>query len=248
LAHTDHFSRVAKDYAAFRPTYPDGLFAHVAGLARRRRRAWDCGAGSGQAAGGLLSHFSCVIATDISRTLLASAPPLAGLHRAAASAERSPLTAASVDLVVVAQALHWIDLPAFYAEVRRVVVQGGAIAVWTYDLALLGEPALDQRFREFTQITVGEFWPPERRLVDDGYRGIPFPFEESSVPEFSMEADWTLDDFLGYVGTWSAVSRYRAQVGHDPVKALAGQLEPRWGNGDTPRRIRWPLAVRAGRV
>jgi len=248
MSRTDHFSGVAKEYAAFRPTYPDALFSYVAGLPRRRRRAWDCGAGSGQAAHGLLPHFSSVIATDISRKLLASAPMHAGTHRAAASAERCPLAGASVDLVVVAQALHWIDLPPFYAEVRRVVVPGGAVVVWSYDLAVLGEPGLDRLFREFSEGTVGEYWPPERRLVNDRYRGIPFPFDEVVAPEFSMEADWTLDDLLGYVGTWSAVSRYRARVGDDPVPSLAGHLEPPWGKRNAPRRIRWPLAMRAGRV
>lgn len=248
MSRTDHFSGVAKDYAVFRPTYPDALFSYVASLPRGRSRAWDCGAGSGQATSGLLPHFTSVFATDISRKLLATAPVHSRLYRAAAPAERCPLAGASVDLVVVAQALHWIDLPPFYAEVHRVVVPGGAVVVWSYDLAVLGDPGLDQPFREFYESTVGQYWSPERRLVEDRYRGMPFPFEESVVPEFSMEADWTLDDLLGYVGTWSAVSRYRAGVGDDPVKLLAGELEPRWGSRDMPRRVRWPLAVRAGRV
>ena len=135
-----------------------------------------------------------------------------------------------------------------FGEVRRVVVPGGGIAVWSYDLAVLGDSGLDEPFRQSYSVAVGDYWLPERRLVEDRYRRIPFPFDEPVVPEFSMEADWTLDDLLGYVGTWSAVSRYRSRVGTDPVPMLAQHLEPRWGGRDAPRRIRWPLAVRAGRV
>lgn len=248
MGRTDHFSGVATDYAAFRPRYPEALFAYLARMPRHRRRAWDCGAGSGQAAVPLLPYFPCVVATDISRRLLGSAPRRAGLHPIAAPAEGCPLAGGSIDLVVVAQALHWIDRPAFYAEIRRVLVPDGAVAVWSYGLAVLGGPDLDGPFRAFYERTVGEYWPPERRWVDEGYRRLPFPFEELPVPEFSMEADWTLDALLGYVGTWSAVRRYLARAGQDPVALLAGQLEPHWGPRRQRRRIRWPLVVRAGRV
>ncbi len=148
MTGTDHFSGVAKAYAAHRPRYPVELFDYVAGLTTHHRRVWDCGAGSGQAAEGLLPHFSSVVATDISRSQLASALAESRLLRVTASAERSPLASGSVDTVVVAQALHWIDLPVFYAEVRRVVARDGVIVVWSYDLAILGDPELDTVLRE----------------------------------------------------------------------------------------------------
>ncbi len=244
----DHFSSVARAYARYRPAYPADLFTVLAGLASRHGRAWDCGAGSGQASEGLRSHFSAVVATDISPAQLASGSGRTGLHRVVAAAERCPLADGSIDLVAVAQALHWIDLSAFYSEVRRVVLPGGVVAVWSYDLALLGDVKLDRAFRHFYDVTVGDYWPPERRLVDAGYRGISFPFAETTVPPFSMSADWTLDDLLGYVGTWSAVSRYRAETGADPVEMLGELLESIWGGREARRRIEWPLIVRAGRV
>lgn len=240
---TDHFSGVARAYARYRPGYPPALFAYLAALAPGHDRAWDCGAGSGQAAEGLCPHFGQVVATDISRLQLAGAP---GPFRVVSPAERSALAGSSMDLVVVAQALHWLDLPAFYAEVRRVLRPGGALAVWSYDLAQLGEAKLDELFRDFYDTTVGDYWPPERRLVDDRYRGIPFPFAETTVPSFAMEADWTLDEVLGYVGTWSAVTRYRAIAGIDPVPSLGERLRTAWGPAER-RRISWPVAMRVGR-
>lgn len=243
----DHFSGVARAYAQFRPGYPDVLFDYLAGLAPRRDLAWDCGAGSGQATGRLAGRFARVFASDISRRLLAAATADAGIMRVVASAERSPLAGASADLVTVAQALHWLDLPAFYAEVHRVLRPGGALAVWSYGLLHFEDEGLDVAFREFHDGVVGPYWPPERRLVEDGYRGISFPFDETAAPEFSMEAHWTLDEFLGYVGTWSAVSRYRASVGSDALPLFEATLSPLWGARSRRRRLQWPLALRVGR-
>jgi SAM-dependent methyltransferase len=188
-----------------------------------------------------------VIATDISRSQLAAATGK-DVFRIASRAERAPLASSSVDLVIVAQALHWFDHDAFYAEVRRVVVPDGAIAVWSYDLMQLGDPSIDAIVRHFYDADVGEFWPAERRLVDDRYRDIPFPFDERPSPDFEMAADWTLDAVLGYVGTWSAVSRYRVATGGDPVPLLRQRLEPFWGARESRRRVTWPLVVRAARL
>jgi SAM-dependent methyltransferase len=247
VTRTDHFSSVASAYAAYRPTYPAALFAYLAALPARRRRVWDCGAGSGQATLGLLSHFQSVVATDISRSQLSAATGN-GLYRIASSAERAPLASHSTDLVIVAQALHWFDHAAFYAEVRRIVVPDGAIAVWSYDLMQIGDASIDAIVRDFYDGEVGEFWPPERKLVDDRYRGIPFPFDERPSPDFEMAADWTLDEVLGYVGTWSAVSRYRVARGRDPVPSLRQRLQPLWGARENSRRIVWPLVIRAARL
>ena len=58
------FGDNADDYRAFRPDYPDALFAWLAAVAKEKRLAWDCGSGSGQAAVGLSRHFTRVLATD----------------------------------------------------------------------------------------------------------------------------------------------------------------------------------------
>jgi hypothetical protein len=65
--------------------------------------------------------------------------------------------------------LHWLDLPSFYREVERVVKSGGLFAVWCYHLAEV-TPAVDALIQRFYRDIVGPYWPPERRLVEDGYR------------------------------------------------------------------------------
>jgi SAM-dependent methyltransferase len=248
MAFSDHFSGVASEYAEFRPLYPAPLFDWLAGLAPRRDLAWDCATGSGQAAVALASRFERVIATDASAGQIASATRHPRVEYRVAPAEASGLGLASVDLVTVAQALHWFDRPAFYAEARRVVRPGGVVAAWTYGHPSIDEPRADALLQRFYSDTVGPYWPKERALVDAAYRTIDFPFPEIAPPLFEMETSWPLAALVGYVATWSAVTRFRAAKDVDPVAAFAEALEATWGDPRRPRRIAWPLALRVGYI
>lgn len=242
----DHFSTAADRYAAYRPDYPPPLYAWLAGLCARQDTAWDCATGNGQAALGLATHFRRVIATDASAVQIRHAQPHPDIEYRVAPAEASTLESASVDLVAVAQAAHWFDLPRFYAEVARVFKPGGVLALWGYGrMVLPGD--LDAPFLRFYAETVGPYWPAERQLIDDAYRSLEFPFAEIAAPPFFIEVDWTLDRLLNYVSTWSAVKRFQAAQGHDPLPALRAALAPAWGDAATPRRLAWPLFLRSGR-
>jgi SAM-dependent methyltransferase len=242
----DHFSGHAADYAAFRPTYPAPLFDFLATLPERRALAMDCATGNGQAALGLAERFDHVLALDASAEQLANAWPHPRVTYRQARAEATGAADHTVDLVCVAQALHWFDFDLFYAEARRVLVPGGAIAAVTYDLARI-TPALDRLIDRLSQQIVGTYWPPERRWVDERYRTIPFPFAEVAAPSLEIEAHWDLGQLLHYFGTWSSVRRYQAATGRDPVKLLQDELAAAWGDPAAVRRIAWPLFLRAGR-
>jgi len=242
----DHFSRAAVSYAAYRPTYPEGLFGYLAGLVHRPRVAWDCAAGSGQATIPLAGRFERVVATDISISMLDQAPPHPRIDYRAVPAEASGLPAASVDLVTVAQALHWLDAERFYEEAARVLIPGGVLAVWSYGSPHLDSDTLQRELSQFHGDVLGLYWPEGRQHVEAGYRTLRFPFPELDPPAFAMEAHWTLAQLLGYVGTWSATQRFRDAVGRDPVPDLERKLALQWDPGST-RRVRWPLTVRVGR-
>ncbi|MDR2239371.1 MAG: class I SAM-dependent methyltransferase [Zoogloeaceae bacterium] len=242
----DHFSRQAPDYARYRPNYPAGLFAWLAEIAPARAVVWDCGTGSGQAAVGLAAHFERVIATDPSRTQLAHAEPHPRVDYRLAPAEDSRLDAASVDLVTVAQAIHWFDLDKFYAEAKRVLKPGGVIAAWTYTL-LDVEAGLDELLLDLYKNVVGPYWPLERWMVDDRYRSLPFPFEPITAPAFEIRTEWSRDDLIGYLGTWSATQAYVKAKGVDPLPDLARRMAPLWPDPATIKTLRWPLHLRVGR-
>ncbi len=242
----DLFSRDSASYARFRPRYPPALFAWLATLPAARRTAWDCASGNGQAATLLTAHFQRVVGTDASLAQLRAAGRSDRLGYTACLAEQAALASASIDLVTVAQAFHWLDRERFYGEVSRVIAPGGAFAVVGY-ARLRAEPAIQEAVHHFQDRTVGSYWPPERELVEAGFAGIPIPIDEAKPPAFSIESRLTLQELLGYVGTWSAVGRYREQTGQDPMPLLERELEPLWGSPDLPRRIEWPLFLRAGR-
>jgi SAM-dependent methyltransferase len=247
MSATDHFSGHAQDYARHRPRYPAELFAWLASQCCEHALAWDCGTGNGQAALDLTPHFSAIHATDLSAEQLSHATPHPKICYHAAPAEESGLPARSVDLVTVAQALHWFRHDAFYAEVIRVLKPGGVFAAWTYRL-LDAEPAINDCIAHFHGHTVGPWWPPERRWVDEGYRTLPFPFDEIASPMFVIERAWTLVQLLDYLRTWSATQRYLKERGSDPTLELAQQLAPLWGDPEQEKVVRWPLALRCGRV
>lgn len=247
MSFADYFSGVSAAYAAFRPHYPEALFTFLAQAAPARQAAWDCGTGSGQAALGLARHFARVTATDASDAQIAHATPHARITYRVAPADASGLPDESVDLVTAAQAVHWFDRPRFWAEARRVLRPRGVIAVWTYVLFEIA-PEIDPIVRRFYADTVAPFWPPERRLTEERYRTIEFPFAEFPVPEFTIEEQLTLEDVAGYIRTWSATRGFVRRHGRDPVDDLVTELAPAWGNPRTPRLARWRLAVRAGRA
>jgi SAM-dependent methyltransferase len=237
---------VADDYARSRPTYPAELYAWLAAVTPRHDLAWDCGCGSGQATAGLLTGFRQVIATDASAAQIANAPELPGVEWRVAHAEESGLETHSVDAVIIAQALHWFDIPAFWNEVNRVVRPGGVVMTWSYAFQQTGDATLDALLREFTTVTLGGHWPPERRHVDAGYTTINFPFEQLVPPAAAMTAVWDVGRELGYLRSWSATRRAREVLGTDPVGTIEEQLRQAWGNGE--REVQWPLTVLAGVV
>jgi SAM-dependent methyltransferase len=242
----DHFSGYAADYAAHRPGYPPVLFERLAALPRRHALALDCATGNGQAATGLAEHFDRVLAIDASTAQLANAVPHPRVEYREGRAEHTGVESGTVDLVCAGQAVHWFDLEGFYAEARRVLAPGGAVAVFTYNLVRV-DPGFDRVVDRLAYEVVGAYWPPERRWVDEEYRTLPFPFAEVAVAPLEHHLEWDLGRLLLYFGTWSATQRYRKANGHDPVLLLQDELTAAWGGDPAqPRRVRWPIFIRAG--
>ena len=247
MAFKDHFSRLADQYSAFRPVYPPAIFDYLAQVCGERQIAWDCACGNGQATLALAERFEAVIGTDASPQQLAAAPARANVTYKVARAEESGIESNCVDLVTVAQALHWFDLDPFYGEVQRVLRPSGVLAVWTYGPLQVEGDGIDALFQEFYRDIVGPYWPPERRFVEAGYRGLAFPFAEISSPPFNMEERWERAHLLGYLRTWSATARYVDDKGVDPVAALEERLSPLWVDAHSARKVTWPVALRVGR-
>ncbi|MHB8742348.1 MAG: class I SAM-dependent methyltransferase [Sulfuricaulis sp.] len=243
----DHFSGHADDYARYRPDYPAALFEFLGNRVSEHELAWDCGTGNGQAAFGLTAYFDRIIATDLSDKQIQNASKHEKIGYYVAPAEQINLPARSVDLITVAQALHWFPFEVFYQQVRRVLKPNGWLAVWCYGMSRVN-PAVDQVVQHYYKNIVGPFWPPECHYIDEKYLTIPFPFVELPTPEFFMKAEWDFHDFVGYLHTWSATQRFKQQYEQNPIDIVRRALAKTWGSASARITVRWPLYLRLGRL
>jgi SAM-dependent methyltransferase len=241
------FSGVAAEYAASRPLYPRELFEWLASSVTQRRAAWDVATGNGQAAVGLAGHFTRVVATDRSHAQVGHGMRHPRIEYRVAPAEESGLAPDSMDLVAVAAAIHWFDLPRFYEEARRVIHAGGTLAAWTYHAAHVGRP-LDRVLGPFYQDVVGGHFAPGARMVDARYEGLSLPGEPLKPPSFSVSVRWNADQVLRFVRTWSGVQSYMAVARKDPVVEIEEAVREALGGGDSAVELRWPLYLRAARL
>ena len=246
-AFKDHFSTLAEAYSRYRPTYPEDLYAWLAEISPNRSRVWDCATGGGQAARVLADHFDLVTASDASSDQIANCTPHPKVAFRVAPAENSGLPDSSVDLITVAQAVHWFDFNRFYAEARRVARPGAPIVVWSYAFFSVNE-AIDAVIDRYANGILGSYWPPERAFVDNRYRDLPFPFIRIEGPSFQMTRTWKLDHVLGYLTTWSSRKNYMAEKAEDPLVLVQDALAEAWGPKDQERLVRWPMFYLAGTV
>jgi SAM-dependent methyltransferase len=255
MSFKDHFSNHAGLYAKARPHYPEALFDWVAAEAPARSCVWDAGCGNGQASLALAQRFERVIATDPSAQQIgnAVADPRVEYRNeprdlsASTGGYHTSIDAHSVDAITVAQALHWFDLPAFLAEVRRVAKPGALFVAWCYANCSV-TPAVDAVIAHLYDDILGAYWPPERKLVDEGYASLDIPFAPMAAPAFEMCVDWTAPRLLAYLASWSAAQRHLKATGQDAIAAITDELLAAWHAPQHARPVRWRLAMRAGRV
>ena len=246
-AFKDHFSSHSAGYAAYRPRYPRALVDALADLCPATELALDCGCGTGQLSVLLAERFDRVIATDASARQIEAGQPHRHVAYRVAPAEASGLAERSADLIVAAQAAHWFDRPAFYAEVRRVGRERAVVALVSYG-TIVADEAVDPVIQHFYCHVVGPYWPADRRHVEEGYRSFAFPFEELTPPALAIEVAWSFDELAGYIETWSAVKRAEQEVGRAPIKVFRQELAAAWGDSARRRSFRFPLAMRLGRL
>lgn len=245
MTFKDHFSETAASYAQYRPRYPGRLMDWLAEKAPGHALAWDAATGNGQAAVALAERFDRVVATDASAEQIANATPHPRVEYRVARAEAGGRDAGSCDLVTVAQALHWLEPAPFFAAAQRALKPGGFVAVWCYVDPHLTDAGVDRALQEFA-LVIKPYWPPERVITEDGYRSLPFPFDEiDAMPAFELETTPTLAEFVGYLRTWSATRRFMVAHRDDPVLVVERRLAEMWTAGER-RTLRWPLHLRAG--
>ncbi|MEM6633836.1 MAG: class I SAM-dependent methyltransferase [Bacteroidota bacterium] len=241
----DLFSQQSGLYAKFRPTYPQALYDWILSLVPERNEGWDCGTGNGQVASELAQYFQKVQATDISQAQIEKAPKLDNVHFQVMQSEATSFENDTFDLITVAQALHWFAFEPFFKEVQRVIKPGGILAVWGYSLLRI-HPEIDPLLDQYYTDIIGPYWAPERKHVDQNYAQIAFPFDLLDPPEsFAIQAHWTVEQFEGYLRTWSSLQTYLQAHEENPVPILIQQIRERklW---EGSLRVQFPIFTKVG--
>ncbi|KAL0923185.1 hypothetical protein M5K25_007230 [Dendrobium thyrsiflorum] len=256
-----------KLYASIRPTYPPELFHFVASKAPSRQLAWDAGTGSGQAAVSLSSLFDSVVATDSSPEQISQAPThlsnirfvvtppslsLADLHRLVAPP-------GSVDLITVATALHWFDIPAFFKQARSVLRRpGGVLAAWCYDsIVLLDGGRVEEIYRRLMEATSPYVGEDIRALAEGGYARVEFPFEavegveEGTAPvrRFAVEREMGVEGLIAFLKSGTGYQRARAAGVELFTEEVLDEMKKACEeDGEEVKKVKFPISLRIGRM
>lgn len=238
----DNFSRQSKSYAKYRPAYPAALFDYILEYCAETGVAWDCATGTGQIAVPLAAHFDQVYATDISQNQLSHAPVVPNIEYSIQSAEHTHFPDQFFDLIIVAQAIHWFDFDGFYREVNRTIKSGGVLAVAGSGRMRLfpeGDKVIDRLFNDY----IGDYRDPELKYLDEQYQTIPFPFTDIAHPSLLNTVEWTFDQVIGYLNTWSVVQHYERAHQQNPIALIADELREAWG-APLFRTVSFPVLLR----
>lgn len=208
----------------------------------------------------IAEHYEQVIATDVSEAQLNRAmphPKVRYIHTPLSISDDELINLlggeSSVDLVTVAQAVHWFDLPEFYSLVTRVLRKpGGILAVWCYN-DIVVSPTFDPMMKRFHDTTL-PFWNPSIQNLFDGYRKLPFPFEdvglgsEGKPLELDIPKELSFQGFLKMVKSWSAVATAKEQGVDLLYEKMVSELESAWGGSKLVRSITYKAFMLAGKV
>ncbi len=247
MDNSQSFSINSADYAKHRPQYPPALFAYLNKITQHHHLAWDCATGNGQAAVSAAKYFAQIEATDISAEQIEHRLSNPQINYSICAAEKPPFKDNIFDLIMVAQAVHWFDKPAFFAEAERLLKPNGVLAVWGYGgLSINAE--IDSLINEYLNQPIDRFWAEGNREVMAGYRELVLPFNHiPNPPTFEMQIAWNLPQLLAYFSTWSAVKRYTAELGQNPLELISAKLKPVWQNPEYIKTVSMPLFIKVSR-
>ncbi len=235
-------------YSTYRPEYPEALFKYLASRCENNSGGLDCGSGNGQAAKGLSSYFKYVIATDLSIDLISHGLQLPNVFYVQSRAEQLAIRSHSIDMICIAQAMHWFSLDNFYNEAKRVLKPGGYIAAWCYNQATIN-PEIDILISEIYNKISGSTNPScERQYVYDHYSKIPFPFNRILTPNFTITVNWNLIQLLGYMNTWPGILEYQKKYGINIISEMKARFISVWGDQNNIKIISWPIYLLLGRI
>lgn len=234
-------------YSRTRPTYPAELYYWLSQQVIKTETVWDCACGTGQASIDLAAYFDQVEASDISESQIAEATPHRKVHYQVFPAEKTSYPDNHFDAVCIAHALHWLDLDAFWKEVKRVLKPGGIFVCWGYNWFKVGE-AEDLVITKHILPHLAPYWPSQSRLLWNQYKDIDFPFESIEAPAFQLTCHWSVSQMMDFIRSWSAAQLRIEKEGDEFLQQANDMIRAVWSEPSQKKEISLPFFVRAGRV
>ena len=166
-ARSRSFGAVAETYDRIRPGYPAELFDDLLAYAGPIRRVLEVGAGTGRATVELVARGLAVHAVEHDAAMASVlAERLPSVEVTVGGFETDP-TDGPYDLLVSAQAWHWIDPHLRWSRAAQCLSPGGALALfWNHDS--LQDASLRARLQD-----AHERWTPGIQVEDVGPGGDP---------------------------------------------------------------------------
>ncbi|XP_018718390.1 putative methyltransferase DDB_G0268948 isoform X1 [Eucalyptus grandis] len=254
------FDKQAETYLQARPTYPSEWYSMLAACTSQNSLAWDVGTGNGQAALDVAKHYEQVIATDVSEAQLSFAMPhprVRYVHTPQSMSEDEMVALMGgenrVDLITVATAVHWFDLPKFYKLAKRLLRKpGGLLAVWAYN-DIVVNPEFDTVRKRLLE-KYSRFWPADAKYIFEGYRNLPFPFEsvglgsEGEPLQLDIPKELSFEGCLMFFKSSSAFASAKEQGVDLLSEEVIKELESSWGGPNKIRTVTYKAFMLAGTV
>ncbi|SCU98283.1 LADA_0H11848g1_1 [Lachancea dasiensis] len=264
-------------YQENRPTYPKSLYRAIVSYHQGPAvNVIDIGCGTGISTFPLLEYFGSVIGSDPSSTMLTSAERMKSrlnphdqnrlkFQQCAAEEISSLAKNSTVDMVVGAESVHWLDHDRFFDQVHQVLRPGGTVAYWFYvEPIFLDFPEANVIYEKYVYedpAYMGPLWKSGKENLR--YFGEPINIPHDKFGElqkhiyrplqsnvktqyYEHREAFTMNDFRKYLRSWSAYHTWQQKyggTGADVAEMLIQELKQRcnWDE-QTPLRVEWGTA------
>lgn len=221
----ESFGAVAEQYERYRPAYPADLVADL--LATDPRSVLDIGAGTGKASRLLVGPGRSLLAVESDPAMAAVARSL-GIDVEVSAFETWSPHVRTFDLVVCAQAWHWVDPVAGAAKVAEVLAPGGVFACfWNYPMPHLVHDLTDGVQRQIAPAC--DFGVVDVRSSDDPYVAQlrdSGQFAEVTRRRYAWTETLTAAEWVGRIGTRSDYLRLPPEQRRDLLDGVLAAVAP----------------------